>query len=250
MEENNKWSITPLIRTFAVILVLGGIALGAMAFNSSEAAIDNVLALDDKEDPEVPLFGRDGFRCFPGGRMGKFGVGGELEYDSFLADALGITIQELQDAHSEARAGMLEEAVAQGLVMEEQVKQMGARRALMEYIDHEALLAEALGISVEDLQAAREADKSLSTLFDELELEPETVREAMQAVYEKAVQEAVGAGVITQTQADQILEGEGGFPMFGGHGHSGGFGDRGRFPGGGFQHPKAPYTDTDQDTGL
>jgi hypothetical protein len=251
MEENKKWSITPLIRTFAVILVLGGIALGAMAFTSSEAAIDIVAVLDDNgEDPDKPTFGKGGFRGFPGRGHGGFGFGGELDYDSFLADALGITVDELQDAHSEARAAMLEEAVAQGLITEEEVELMEARGALMEYIDQEALMAEVLGISVEDLQAAREGEKHLVDLFDELDLDPEAVREAMQAAYDEAVQEAVSAGVITQDQADQILEGEGGFPMFGGRGGRGGFGGRGKFPGGGFHHPGESDTDTNEDTNL
>ena len=248
MEENKKWSIMPLIRIFVVILVLGGIALGAMAFTSSEAVIDHVAFLDeDGEDPDKPFFGRGGFRGLPGRGHGGFGFGGELDYDSFLADALGITEDELEDAHSEARAAMLEEAVAQGLITEEQVERMEARGALMEYIDQEALMADALGISVDDLQAAREADKSLSTLFDELGLEPEAVREAVQTAYEKAVQEAVSAGVITQAQADQILEGDGGLPMFGGRG---GFGGRGRFPGGEFRHPCTPDTDTSEGASL
>jgi hypothetical protein len=251
MEDNKKWSIMPLIRTFAVILVLGGIALGAMAFTSSEAGSDPVAILDDDgEDPDRPFFGKGGPRRFPGGHPGGFGFWGELDYDSFLADALGITVTELQDAYSAAQSAMIEEALAQGLITEEQVEQMEARRALMEYIDQEALMAEALGISVEDLQEAREADKSLATLFDELELEPEVVREAMQAAYEQAVQEAVSAGVITQDQADQILEGEGGFPMFGDRGGRGAFGERGRFPGGEFPHPCEPDTDTNEDTSL
>jgi hypothetical protein len=246
MEEEKKWSVTPLIRVFTVILVLGGIALGVMGFNSSEAANDPVAILDDEGDdpdaPPMPFFGRGGFRGFPGDRHGGFW--GDLNYDAFLADALGISVGELQEAYSEAQAAMLEEAVAQGLITEEQVELMEARRALMEYIDQDELYAEALGISVEDLEEARESDKSLSDLFDELGLEPEAVREGMQAAYEKAVQEAVGAGVITQTQADQILEGEGGFPMFGGRG---GFGGRGRFPGGEFRHPCDPDTDTNED---
>ncbi len=251
MEEEKKWSVTPLIRVFAVLLVLGGIALGVMAFTSSEAANDPVAVFDDDgEDPDVPpvpFFGKGGFRGFPGGRHGGFGMWGELDYDSFLADALGITVQELQDAYGEAQAAMLDEAVAQGYLTEEQADLIKARQALMQYIDHDELFAEALGISVEDLEEARESDKSLSDLFDELDLEPEAVREAMQTAYEKAVQEAVGAGVITQSQADQVLEGEGGFPMFGGRG---GFHGRGGFFGDERPCPCCPNAETTTDTSL
>ena len=243
MEEEKKWSVTPLIRVFAVIFVLGGIALGVMAFTSSDAAIDHVAVFDDEgEEPDVPpmpFFGRGGFRGFPGVRHG--GSWGDLDYDSFLADALGITVQELQDAYDEADKALLDEAVTRGYITEEQVELMEARSALMAYIDRDELYAEALGISVEDLEEACESDKSLSDLFDELGLEPEAIREAMQAAYEKAVQEAVGAGVVTQTQADQILEGEGGFPMFGGRGGFRGHGDFSRGEG---PCPCCPDTDT------
>ena len=251
MEENKKWSITPLIRTFAVILVLGGITLGVMAFTTSDTIIDNAIVVDDEgEDPDplVPFFGRGGFRGFPGfDRHGKFGFGGDLDYDSFLADALGITVEELQEAYSEASAAMLDEAVAQGYLTEEQAELIEARNALMAYIDHDEILAEALGISVTELEEAREADQDLSDLLDELGLEADDVREAMQAAYEKAVQEAVEAGVITQEQADQILEGEGGFPMFGGHR---GFGGRGGFNGEEHPCPCCPDSDTTTDTSL
>ena len=253
MEEEKKWSVTPLVRLFAVILVLGGIALGVMAFTSSGISIDRVSALDNEGDdpdvPPMPFHGKGGFRGFPGGRHGA--LWGGLDYDSFLADALGITVQELQDAYGEASAAMLDEAVAQGYLTEEQAELIEARNALMDYIDHDELFAEALGVSVEDLEEARESDKSLSDLFDELGLEPEGVRDAMQAVYEEAVQEAVGAGVITQSQADQILDGQGGFPMFGGRG---GFGDRGGFFGDERPCPCCPDadvgTETSTDTSL
>jgi hypothetical protein len=247
MEEEKKWSVTPLIRVFAVILVLGGIALGMMAFTSSEPATDRVAVLDDEGDdpdtPSMPLFGRGGIRGFPGGRHG--GSWGDLDYDSFLADALGITEQELQDAYDEADMALLDEAVTQGYITEEEVELMKARNALKAYIDRDEIYAEVLGISVEDLEEARESDKSLSDLFDELELEPEAVREALQAAYEKAVQEAVGAGVVTQTQADQIMEGEGGFPMFDGRGGSHGHGDfsRGEHP-----FPGSPDTEAEPET--
>ena len=66
--------------------------------------------------------------------------------------------------------------------------------------DMQALLAEALGISVEELEAAQ------------------------QAAFEAAIAAAVDEGRITQEQADQMLEGDG-FPGRGfGHG-------RGRFKG-------------------
>jgi uncharacterized protein (DUF433 family) len=249
MEEGKKWSVTPLIRVFVVILVLGGIALGMMAFTSSNAATDRVTVLDDEgEDPDVPampFFGKGGFRGFPRGGHGGFGFGSDLSYDSFLADALGITVQELQDAYGNADAAMLDEAVTQGYLTQEQADLIKAREALMQYIDRDEIYAEALGISVTDLQSAQEEGKSLSDLLDELNLDPATVREAMQAAYEKAVQEAVDASVITQDQADQILEGDVGFPMFGG---GRGFHGRGDSFGGERPCPCCPDGETTRET--
>jgi uncharacterized protein (DUF433 family) len=249
MEEEKKWSVTPLVRMFAVILVLGAIGLGVMSFTTSQANTEKVAIFDDEgEDPDVPsmpFFGRDGFRGFPGDHHGGFGFGSDLNYDTFLADALGITVQELQDAYGEATSAMLDEAVAQGAITEEQADLIKARNALMAYIDKDELYAQALGISVADLQAAQEEGKTVLDLLDELGLEPAAVREAMQAAYEKAVQNAVGAGVITQSQADQILEGEGGFPLFGGHS---GFRGHGDFSGDERPCPCCPDTDSETET--
>ena len=70
-------------------------------------------------------------------------------------------------------------------------------------------MAKALGISVEELQAAHAEGKSLPTLIEELGLDRETVRANMETAKQEAIQQAVADGVITQEQADQILSGEG-----------------------------------------
>jgi hypothetical protein len=248
MENPKKWSLSPLIRIFVVILVLGAVGLSVMAF-ASNAANDKVLAIQDDEGkpdtPPMPFFGKGGFRGF--GHHGWFGPGQGLDYDAFLADALGISVQELQEAYAKANDAMLDEAVAKGYLTQEQADLIKARYALMQYIDKDELMAKALGISVEKLQAAREEDKSLSTLLDELGLEPADARKAMQTAYEEAVKDAVGAGVITQDQADKILSGEYGSPMFGG---KWGFRDREQLPRGEYRRPCEPGSDTTTGTSL
>ncbi len=248
MENPKKWSLSPLIRIFVVILVLGAVGLSVMAF-ASDAAIDKALVIQDEEDepdtPPAPFFGRGGFRGF--GHHGWFGPGEDLDYDAFLADALGISIQTLQEAYAEANAAMLEQAVAKGYITEEQAELMKARQALMQYIDRDELTAKALGISVEDLQEAREADQSLSDLFDELGLKASDVREALQDAYEEAIKNAVSAGVITQDQADQIVSGDFVGPMLGGRR---GFGGRGGFPRGECPCPCEPDSDTTTGTSF
>lgn len=245
MEKGNKWLPLLIVGSFVVVL-----SLGLVAYTSARAAVSGPLTLIQEDESEeetsepLPFFGRGGFRPF--GHHGWFG--GAIDYDSFLADALGVSVEELQSARESANNAALDEAVARGYITEEQAELVKARQALMAYIDKEELLANALGISVDELQVAREDGKSLGTLIDELGLEATEVREAMQVNYEEAVQSAVDDGVITQEQADEILSGEG--CGFGFGGHPGGRGRRGGMRGfEGFRF-SFPETDTSSDSDL
>ena len=108
---------------------------------------------------------------------------------------------------------------------------------------HEAI-AGALGISVEELEAAQAEGTPLFALAEERGVEMETVRAAMEAVREEAIDQALADGEITQEQADWLRSrpafGQG--PMggngpFGGRGPCDGEGPHGphsgRGPGGG-----------------
>jgi len=187
-------------------------------------------------------------------------MAGPTQSDTHLADALGITAEELQTAQQQAAEAAIDQAVSDGLITEAQaelIKEHGSRIMGMlgtfghfgvaTDIDQEALLADALGISVEDLQNAQtEAkDAALAQAVEDGRITQEQVDEmnAMQALrdylqeqglednvrslYSDALQGAVDAGVITQEQADQLLEARAGFGMRGFDGHSmRGFGDR------------------------
>lgn len=132
--------------------------------------------------------------------VGSLGIGGSIDYAQLLADALGISVDELQSAYETAREAAIAEAVEQGLITQEQADEMlvwdgvgrhgfgllgrlgrGPKGVLGATIDEEALLADALGISVADLHAAREAAN------------------------EAAVVQAVEEGILTQEQADEML---------------------------------------------
>jgi hypothetical protein len=60
-----------------------------------------------------------------------------------------------------AQAAMMEEAVADGRITQEQADFMQAGRALRDYIDKDAIMASALGISVDELNAARDEETGL-----------------------------------------------------------------------------------------
>ena len=68
----------------------------------------------------------------------------------------------------------------------------------------QATLAEVLGLSVDELKAAREAGKTPRDLAQEQGVDPETVRTAMEAYRTQALAQAVAAGILTQEQADRI----------------------------------------------
>lgn len=114
---------------------------------------------------------------------------------------------------------------------------MLAMQALKSYIDKDALLADALGISVEELQAAKE-DGSLRDLM--ANITPAELQGKIKAGVEAAVAQAVVDKAITQEQADLVLaqmdDGFGFGHFGGGRGHGGrgghGHGGRGGFPGG------------------
>lgn len=196
----------------------------------------------------------------PGGMKGAVS-------DTELAAALGIDLSKLQEAQAAAKAEALKQAVSDGLITQTQADAYssgdargavpGGMRWLAENgIDYDALLAKALGISSDELTAARQkaeaariasavADGSITqeqadlmagqkALFANAEF-----KASMQTAYETAVQQAVKNNVITQAQADLILkQGD----LFSGRGD---FGGRGGHHGGwGGGAPAAPQTET------
>lgn len=142
----------------------------------------------------------------------------------YLADALGITVEELETALENAREAALGEALAEGLITQEQYDGVQARQALREFVDREAIMAAMLGVTVEEIEAAR-ADRTLHELVEAAGLTRDEMQAAMQAAHEAAVAEAIEAGVITAEQAEALQNG----PGFGG---PGGHGPRGHGQGG------------------
>lgn len=172
-----------------------------------------------------------------------------IDKEQLLADALGITVEDLQAAHEKAFEAALDQAVAKGLITQTQADFLKEHQGIAQRglnmiaplqhfanvdIDMEALLADALGITVEELQAARDAafeaglaqavadgritqDRAdMMKAQHDLDqyLKDQGLPEQLRSVYEEAIQKAVEDGVITQEQADEILSRPGiGFGM-------------------------------------
>ncbi len=179
--------------------------------------------------------------------MGKMGLaarmGGwmmpdvSLDYDTLLAAELGISVDDLQAARDEAKDLALQAAIDSGKITQEQADLIKAREALQPYLDRETLTAKALGISVEELQAAREDGTIMQDMLAAKGLNAVDFQKALLDAYQSAITQAVQDGVITQAQADELLNQGvmGGFRMPGGKP-----GMDGRKPGGFNNFPTQP----------
>jgi lambda repressor-like predicted transcriptional regulator len=236
MDQPKKWNVW---KTVLTAVVVGAIAIGVMSF------APQLVQAQDSTTTSTTTSAPAG-RGLPGFDRPFFGS--EIDYEALLAEALGISVEELQAAEQQAYAAGLEQAVANGDLTAEEAELMKAQQALKGAIDQEALQATALGMTVEELQAARDAGTTMDALLEQQGLTPAAYRTALQDAYEAAIQQAVSDGIITQDQADLVLSSGGGrglmpgvepFGRGGGHGGRGGHGDFG-FPGGAAPDTTAP----------
>ncbi|MFO7682645.1 MAG: hypothetical protein R6X34_21620 [Chloroflexota bacterium] len=190
-------------------------------------------------------FGMRGFGMERNGRLDQ------SDHKELLVAELGITVEELEAAQATAREAALAQALADGLITQEQIDMMAAAQALRDYIDHDAILAEALGVSAGEVTAAKDAG-TLRDLIQASGLTAEEIGAALQTAHETALAQAVADGVITQEQADslQTMPGSGGLGGMRGGGHGGNMPDGGMRGGGhhGGGFPGVPFSDDAQDT--
>lgn len=158
----------------------------------------------------------------------------------YLAQALGVSADELEAAKQTAYQAAIDQALADGLLTQAQADTIAERAAASgrlssrylrgltsgdSAIDLDALLADALGVTADELDAARSEAQSLALAAavaagditqeqaDQMQagqalkayLEEQGFSTQVQTLAESLVQQAVQAGVITQAQADTIL---------------------------------------------
>jgi len=235
------------------LALLGGVVLTALTLTATLVLVPAALAAGPNTSVQ-----REGRQMWGAPEKGG------LAADSFLAEALGITTDELSAAQQKAWEAGIQQALDEGLITQAQADELKSNQRVGGFgmlgrwslassdIDPEALLADALGITVEKLQEAEQAaaDARLAQAVEDGRITQEQAdmmkaRDALQKYFEEkgffksAIDQAVQDGVITQEQADAILSqaGQGmfGFGMggcgMGGHGGRGGRGDFGRFGG-------------------
>jgi hypothetical protein len=276
---------------------IGGLAVLTVAAGSFWAA-DSVSAATPEPATVAPSQAQDlQYARFGPGQMergmGQFGAMIRTG-DTLLAEALGISAEELEaameQAHARIRDERLAKAVADGTLTQEQadaIKELeglwggrgfghGLPLGPRMGEDGEAYLAEALGITVEELQAAKDAaiEAGIAQAVADGKITQEQadrlltgwalkgyMADELDGALAAALEKAVADGVITQGQADQILERDRGFfgrglPRLDGWrgafpgGMRGDFhrGMRGGFPGGMWGGPNTPDTQSYDDT--
>lgn len=115
--------------------LIAGIVVGAVVVGALVLAPQTIFAQTDASagngaaTPTAP-WGRSG----PMFGLGDFDFGAlRGEYQNYLAEALGITVEELQAAQLKAQNALIDQAVTDGVLTQQQADLLKARRAFMQY---------------------------------------------------------------------------------------------------------------------
>lgn len=101
---------------------------------------------------------------------------------------------------------------------------------LIDEATHQSILAEALGISVEELQTALAAGKTLQDIATAKGMDAATLQTNLETARNKVIDQLVMDGKLTQAQADALKQGAANCLLGGGRGqHRGPRGDFGLF---------------------
>lgn len=128
------------------------------------------------------------------------GAGDEAIFLAFLAENLGITIGALQAAREHALEAALTLAVEKGEMTEAQMEDRLMRYRAQPYTDPGALLAEALDITLEELEEA-----TLGDWLIRRSLTWRALTARLASAREDALDQAVTDGELNRAEADRLL---------------------------------------------
>ncbi len=123
---------------------------------------------------------------------------------TFLAQALGISEAELQAAQQKATLAWIEDREQKGFLAPRRAELLRARTLAQPYLNPTALVARALGLTVEEVQQACDAGRTLADLLADQNMRRGDFLRALRQATDDAVQQAVDDGVITPDQADAL----------------------------------------------
>lgn len=229
-----------------VSMALGGLITLALVFGAYATFAqtgDDAVGTPDSPGAETetgdlrtpfPFFSQWEQRGFD--RIGPRAALADIDEAELLAEALGISVAELQAAQEAVRTAMIAQAVTDGQITQEQADQllaapggMMASRGICGFgphgVDRAALLAAELGISEEALQdaldqvqAARlkaiveagvltQEQADLIAAYQAVQgfVDYDGLTTSVQSFFQDAIEKALADGVITQAQADLML---------------------------------------------
>lgn len=187
----------------AVIEALG---IEEATYDEAEDAADAAIVLQAAEDGWITDDEAD--ELIDAGRGLRLGRNqyykGIYDEDAFVAEALGISLAQWEAAEEEAYEARVAEKVAEGDLTAEEAADKMAVREFKASLDKDAFLADALGISLGQLEAYRDAATSWDDVLTDLGLTEDEVREGQQAAMEQAIANAVADGTLTEEQAEDV----------------------------------------------
>jgi hypothetical protein len=223
MTKTTRFSLLATGALLALVLALGATAVFAQSDDGGEdaAPADGITVPEgDPTAPEVPVErpGSHGHHGMPEDLGPREGLSSR---DELLADALGVDLETLISARGTAWTAAIEQALAEELITEEQAEMLRDRESVLHHrrslhgldaaVDHEALLADALDIGVEELEAAEQQAHAaaLAEMVDagyltEAEAQVMTARQALKGAIDR---EALLAEVLNlnETEVDEAL---------------------------------------------
>ncbi len=129
-----------------------------------------------------------------------------------LAESLGVEIELVEDAITAVRIEGVEQAAADGEITQEQadriLEQIELQNVVRDILDRDAMMvvvADTLGITAAEVEAADEAGVKLPQLAEEAGVDMRTVHDAINQAKIDGLQEAVDNGLITQEQAYRLV---------------------------------------------
>jgi hypothetical protein len=148
------------------------------------------------------------------------------KFKEALAGILGISVDEYDAAVDKAEQQVVDQAVSEGLLTEEQATQLQSRldrapagawlgmgfgkmgRGMGGFasVSFRSVAAEKLGMELTDLNTELHNGKTIASLAEEKGVDTQTIIDAYLAQVKAKLDEKVASGDITQTQADAQLE--------------------------------------------
>jgi uncharacterized protein (DUF433 family) len=214
------------LKTLAAVLALLVVAGSTMAFAQVDETVAGTTAVLQQDDTDRPqIIDPEAVKAAIADTLGISVEELEAAREEGtklpeLAEELGVDMADVEAAIQAVRAEAIDQALADGLITAEQAERLltqdgrpgpGGRQRGPQIFDREAMeaaAADALGISVEELQAAREEGATIPELAEELGVDMADVQAAVQAAGEDAINQALADSTITAEQAERLLNGE------------------------------------------